>query len=207
VTRQNRVLPTGEIVALEERGTLTGNRGCLHDAAGRLGVARWRHPHWISCELSYKGWRRPIMAPNRWTELFFLDEAVALAAGHRPCALCRRADWLAFRTAWASAFGTLTAAPEIDRILHAARVDSRSRAQKRHAAAAERLPDGTFILQDGSPALVTGSGLRPWRPGGYGPALPRPAGPVTVLTPRPLVAVLAAGYRPRLHPSAREQSA
>lgn len=205
MTRQNRVSPTGEIVALDERGTLTGNRGCLHDAQGRLGAARWRHAHWISCELSYKGWRRPIMAPNRWTELFFLDEAVALAAGHRPCALCRRADWLAFRSAWDSAFGTRPAAPEIDRILHAARVDSRSRAHRRHEAAAEGLPGGTFILRDGTPALVTSSGLRPWRPGGYGPPLPRPAGPFTVLTPRPLVAVLAAGYRPRLHPSAREQ--
>jgi len=202
VTRQNRVSPTGEIVALEERGTLTGNRGCLHDTEGRLGVSRWRHPHWISCELSWQGIRRPIMAPNRWTELFFLDEAVALAVGHRPCALCRRSDWLAFRAAWADAFGTLPAAPEIDRILHAARVDSRSRRQLRHAAAAQELPEGTFILHGGTPALVTGSGLRPWWPGGYGPALPVPRDRVTVLTPAPMVAVLMAGYRPRLHSSA-----
>lgn len=203
MTRQNRVLPTGEIVALDERGMLTGNRGCLHDTAGRLGVARWRHHHWISCELSWNGVRRQMMAPNRWTELFFLDEAVALAAGHRPCALCRRSDWLAFRAAWAMAFGTLPDTPGIDRTLHAARVDSRSRAHRRHEAPAQDLPAGTFILYDGTPALVTESGLQTWRPGGYGPALPTPMDRVTVLTPRPLVAVLTAGFRPRLHSSAR----
>ncbi len=200
MTRQNRVLPTGEIVAIAERGTLTGNRGCLHDSDAQLGAARWRHPHWISCALDYKGIRRRVMAPNRWTELFFLDEAVALAAGHRPCALCRRADWLAFRAAWAVAFGALAAAPDIDRQLHAARVESRSRRQRRHEAEAQGLPEGTFLWADG-PALLTETGLLPYRPGGYGPALPRPKGRVTVLTPRPLVAVLAAGYRPRLHPS------
>jgi hypothetical protein len=201
VTRQNRVLPTGEIVARNERGTLTGNRGCLHDAEGRLGAARWRHPHWISCELSYKGIRRPIMAPNRWTELFFLDEAVALAAGHRPCALCRRADWLAFRAAWGAAFGTTPCAPDIDRQLHEARVDRRSRAQRRHEASAAGLPAGTFIDHETGPALVTARGLRPCVPGRYGPALPLSPGRVTVLTPRPIIAVLSAGYRPRLHPT------
>jgi hypothetical protein len=203
VTRQNRVLPTGQIVATDERGTLTGNRGCLHDAEGRLGTARWRHPHWIACELSYKGWRRPIMAPNRWTELFFLDEAVALAAGHRPCALCRHSDWMDFRAAWTRAFGTAPAAPEIDRVLHAARIDSRSRAQRLHEVPAVGLPDGTFISHDGTPALICSNSLRPYRTGGYGIALPRPEGRVTVLTPYPIVAVLAAGYRPRLHPTAQ----
>ena len=201
MTRQNRVSPTGEIVALDQRGTLTGNRGCLHDAEGRLGVARWRHPHWISCELSWKGVRRPIMAANRWTELFFLDEAVALAAGHRPCALCRLSDWLAFRAAWATAFGTGLAAPDIDRSLHGARVDGHNRRQRRHKAAATGLPEGSFVWHDGGPALVTDAGLHPYRAGGYGAVFPRPGGVITVLTPEPIIAVLTAGFRPRLHAS------
>ena len=93
---QNRVTPGGEIIADPARGTLMGNRGILHDAGQRLGVARWRHPHWIYCRLSFKGRRRAVMAPGRYTELFFLDEASALAAGHRPCYECRREDFLRF---------------------------------------------------------------------------------------------------------------
>ncbi|MDB5560081.1 MAG: hypothetical protein JWQ36_3015, partial [Enterovirga sp.] len=103
--RQNRVLPTGEIVALPFRGAFMGNRGILHDEAGRLGRARWRHPHWIICRLAFKGRRRAIMAPRRYTELFFPDEAVALAAGHRPCAECRRDAFGAYRSALARAEG------------------------------------------------------------------------------------------------------
>jgi hypothetical protein len=201
---QNRVLPTGDIVADPSRGTLTGNRGVLHDAGGNLGQARWRHPHWISCELSYKGLRRPIMAPGRWTELFFLDEAVALAAGHRPCGECRRADHLAFRAAWGRAFGVEVAAAEMDRVLHAARVVPRRRALATHPAPLAGLPDGTFIRDADDCLLVMGDRLLPFIPEGYGPPRPRPAaGTVTVLTPAPLVAVLCAGYRPRLHPTGR----
>ena len=204
VTLQNRVMPDGRIVAVAARGTLTGNRGILHDADKRLGTARWRHPHWISCTLDYKGLRRTLMTPGRWTELFFLDEAVALAAGHRPCALCRRPDYLRFSAAWAAAFGQRQAAPAIDAVLHGARLRPGTRLNATHEAPGASLPAGTFIAHDGGSALVYGDRLLPFAPAGYGPPVKRPDGLVTVLTPRPLVAVLAAGYRPRLHPSAGE---
>lgn len=194
---QNRVLPTGEIVAAAFRGTLMGNRGILHDGQRQLGVARWRHRNWVCCLLSFKGRHRPVMQPGpHYTELFFHDEAVALAAGHRPCAECRRADYEGFRDAWQAAFGARPPAPEIDRVLHAARVDSRSRAQIRHAAEAADLPDGAMALLEGVAHLQWQGALHPWSVAGYGPARPPVAGPVTVLTPAPNVAVLAAGYRP-----------
>lgn len=201
--RQNRVLPTGEIVAIPARGTLTGNRGILHDAEGRLGAARWRHKHWIACLLELPGRPpRPLMAPGAWTELFFLDEAVALAAGHRPCAYCRRAAFNAYRAAWSAAGQPGARAPEIDAALHAARV-TRSRRQITHPAEIATLPDGCFIAGDQAPLLVLGARLLPFAPEGYGPPRPRPgSGRVTVLTPAPSVAALAAGYRPDLHPSA-----
>jgi hypothetical protein len=203
MTLQNRVMPDGSIVAIPARGTLTGNRGILHDAKGQLGTARWRHRHWISCELSFKGWRRPIMAPGHWTELFFLDEAVAIAAGHRPCALCRRSDYLAFRTAWTAAFDEVASADPMDRALHAARVVPGRGVLTKHEEDVANLPDGTFIRLGDKDHLVRGTRLLPFTPETYGLPVPRPAsGPVTVLTSPPMVAVLAAGYRPRLHPSA-----
>jgi hypothetical protein len=141
------------------------------------------------------------MPDRRWTALFFLDEAVALAAGHRPCAECRRAAYTRFRTAWSLAFGTRPRAPEIDASLHQARV-TRARAQLRHQAPARDLPDGSFLLWQGRAHLVLGDRLLPFSPSGYGAPLDRPTAPVTVLTPRPTLAVLTAGYRPVLHPSA-----
>ena len=125
-----------------------GNRGILHDAGRRLGRARWRHPHWICCRLSFKGRKRRVMTPGRYTELFFLDEATALAAGHRPCFECRREDFRAFQAAWRRAFGARSeaSAPAIDRALHAARVEPRSRRQIRFEAALDDLPDGAFAL-------------------------------------------------------------
>ncbi|MDG4649290.1 hypothetical protein P6F26_12615 [Roseibacterium sp. SDUM158017] len=198
---QNRVLPTGEIVADPARGTLMGNRGILHDADRRLGTPRWRHKAWICCVLSFKERKRRPMSPGRYTELFFLDEAVALAAGHRPCAECRRAGFEAFRTAWRGATGQAARAADIDAALHPARV-TRRRAQVRHEAEAAALPDGAFVLMPDGPCLVAGDCLLPHAPNGYGPARARPTGRVTVLTPAPVVAALAAGYRPELHPSA-----
>lgn len=192
----NRVLPTGEITADPARGLFMGNRGILHDAEGRLGPARWRHPHWIICLTAIRGRRRPLMAPGTYTELFFLDEAVALSAGHRPCAECRRAAYDAFR----AAIG-IDRAPEIDRVLHAARV-TRDRRQMRHRARAGDLPDGTFVLIDHAPCLIRGGAALPFAPAGYGAPRPRPDREVTVLTPVPAVAALRAGYAPVLHPSA-----
>jgi hypothetical protein len=202
VTLQNRVLPTGEIVAdASYRGDLMGNRGILHDDAQRLGVARWRLKGWVCCALSFKGRTRTVMAPVRYTELFFLDEAVALAAGHRPCAECRRADHNRFRAAWASATGMETRAPEMDKILHKARV-TRGRAQVRHEAEAAFLPDGAFILWQDRAHLVQGGQLLPFASTGYEAGIARHEGLVTVLTPRPTLAVLAAGYAPTLHATA-----
>lgn len=185
---QNRVLPTGEIVADPARGMLMGNRGCLHDDQRQLGRARWRGRAWICCQLAFKGRKRQVMAPGQYTELFFLDEAVALAAGHRPCAECRRADFKAFQ----AAFRGLNA-PQMDAVLHAARLDGR--AQRRHRASLEGLPDSVFV-DHGGPHLVRGAGLWPYAPAGYGDPVARFQGVVTVLTPAPMVEVLRAGYRP-----------
>jgi len=206
MTLQNRVTPTGEIVADPARGSLMGNRGILHDAGQRLGIARWRHPHWIACRLAFKGRRRPVMAPRRYTELFFLDEPTALAAGHRPCCECRREDFRRFQAAWRRAFGDDgdARAGEIDRVLHRARVEPRTRRQIRFEAPLDDLPDGAFVLlpDDPTPCLVRGDRLEPWRPGGYGPPRPRRSGSVSVLTPAPTIAVLRAGYVPSWAPSA-----
>lgn len=197
--RRNRLLPTGEIVAIADKGLFMGNRGILHDDTGQLGRALWKHPHWITCRIAFKGRKRDLMAPGRYTELFFLDEAVACAAGHRPCAECRRAEWLAFRAAWADVFGPMSAA-EIDRNLHAARVEGRG--LRRHAADAADLPEGSMALIDGQAMLMRGEGMQPFTPAGYGTLRPRPGGKFEVLTPAPLVAVMRAGWRPVLHDSA-----
>ena len=192
---QNRVLPTGEVVAHPARGQFTGNRGILPLENGRLGTARWKHQHWIICTLAHPRGRYHGPMPARgWTPLFFLDDPVGLAAGHRPCAYCRPAAYAAFKAAWAEAHGPMGHA-EIDRRLHRARV-TRTRQQIRHDARAEALPDGVMILVQDTPALLWDGQLYPYRPEGYAAPLPRPKGQVTVLTPSPTVATLAAGFRP-----------
>ena len=201
---QNRVTPRSEIITHPGRGLLMGNRGILHDAAGHLGKRRWTSDLWITCALSFRGWHRPIMAPRTYTELFFLDEAVAFAAGHRPCAECRRADYNRFRTAWGVAgLGNKVLAADIDACLHRARLTDPPRRQRLHQAAIASLPAGCFITLAGQDHLVTTTALHPYTPEGYGPALPRlTSAKVVVLTPAPLVAVLLAGYVPLIHPSA-----
>jgi len=207
---QNRVTPEGDFIADPSRGLFMGNRGILHDDAKRLGHARWRHTHWIVCLLAFRGRQRAIMQPRRYTELFFLDEAVALAAGHRPCAECRRDRFRAFLACLAKGAchdGALPNAAALDAMLHAARVDGRSRRQVTWRSCLADLPDGTFIrLDDGDdmPRLVLGDTLYGWSPAGYRDAVRRLQGSssVTVLTPRPTVTALAGGYRPEIHPSA-----
>lgn len=190
-----------------------GNRGVLVDAEGSL--ARYsRGKAWMICVLSYKGIRRRQWTPGRLTELFFLDEATALAAGHRPCGECRYRDYQVFKRSWAtaSALGAvLPSVQEIDARLHAdrlaapgARRDRLAGAEVRrsYTAAPSALPDGTMADLDGIPHLVLGGRLLRWTPGGYAGEPVACSGPVAVITPRATVAVLAAGYRPVLHGSA-----
>ena len=217
---RNRVLPTGEIVADPGRGLLMGNRGCLHGAGRDLGVARWRSPAWICCVTDWRGWRRDPMPPGRWTALFFLDEATALAAGHRPCAYCRREAFLAYANALPAtgahpgtrlaaggqpgvpAAGHRPYAPEIDRALHAERVDRHTRRQVTRLVASAALPAAAMVRAGGAVHLVVDGGrMRPWSWAGYGPAAPMPV-EVELLTPPTSVRALAAGYRPVLHPTA-----
>ncbi|MEN3305910.1 MAG: hypothetical protein V7603_2112 [Micromonosporaceae bacterium] len=202
---QNRVTPTGEIVPDAHRGLLMGNRGCLHHPDRRLGAARWRSKLWICCVLDWKGVRRDPMPPGRWTALFFLDEATALAAGHRPCGYCRRADHIAFAEAWRAGHGLARRprAGELDARLHAERVDPRSRRQRSRPARPRDLPDGVMIRYAGAPALLVGGQAVPWSFAGYGaPARIDPTTTVDLLTPPATVATIAAGYRPLVHPSA-----
>lgn len=196
---QNRVTPFGEIAAAPWRGSFTGNRGCLHDADRRLGTARWRTHAWVCCVLSFRGrWREP-MPPRRWTALFFWDEAVALAAGHRPCGECRYRDHQRFKAAWRAAGLPGHTAREIDKVLHPARV-TRDRRQLRHAAAFADLPDGAFYTAPDAPetpALKWRGDAWAWSPEGYRPARER-SETVTVLTPAPMLHVLASGYVPQV---------
>ncbi len=210
---QNRVMPHGEIVALADRGLFMGNRGILHDAKQRLLQARWRHPHWIICVLAFKGWHREVMQPNNYTELFFMDEATALAAGHRPCALCRRAAYLAFQDGLMHALrrSERLSAKALDDMLHAARIETGTRRQRWFEASLDDLPDGAMFVhadetsgdQPGDIWLVLGQHLLRWQPGGYENVVRRPSGILAhVLTPRPTVLALQQGYEPVLHPSA-----
>jgi hypothetical protein len=198
---RNRVTPLGEIVAVPERGTLMGNRGVLHDDGGTI-RREWQLRRWIACRLEFRGRHREILQPGRWTELFFLDEATALAAGHRPCAECRNADYRRWQRAWAAARpGAPVNADAMDRVLHADRLDGR--AKRTFGAPRGELPTGTMVLRDRAPWLVTAGALRLWTPAGYTRSAAVADGePLTVLTPGCTVAALAAGYEPELHPTA-----
>ncbi len=200
---QNRVLPTGEIVAIPDRGTLTGNRGIIHRRDQTLGTARWSHHAWICCTLDWQGRKRQVMTGRNWTELFFLDEAVALAAGHRPCGYCRRDAYASFVTAWTNQTGARPKAPEMDKVLHAARIMPGTRAQLRHRTRIDALPTGAMIWHGGSAHLVLEDRLLCYGPDGYGAMISRPkSGSAAVLTPEPIINVLREGYTPLLHPSA-----
>jgi hypothetical protein len=202
---QNRVTPTGEIVSDPGRGLLMGNRGCLHGTDRRLGVTRWRSKLWICCVLAWKDVRRDPMPPGRWTALFFLDEVTALAAGHRPCAYCRRQDFLSFAEAWRSAEGLAHRpwAREMDARLHAERIHPRSRIQVTRPASVAELPDGVMVRYQGAVGLLAGGRIQRWSFSGYADPVPLSrAGQVELLTPPATVAALAAGYRPLVHPSA-----
>lgn len=199
---QNRVTPFGDIVAIPQRGLFTGNRGIIHDPATRtLLKRRWVSKAWLVCVCEFQGRRRAVMGRRSWTELFFLDEAVALAAGHRPCFFCRRLAAEAFRAAWArSRAGKVPLAPEIDAVLHAERLD---RGRKRlHAlpGGADELPDGTVVAAAGEAYTLAHGRAFQWTPRGYERAAEIPRADA-LITPPSTVAALCAGYRPVLHPN------
>jgi hypothetical protein len=201
VPNPNRISPFGEILADPGRGTWTGNRGCLHDRDRTIHRA-WQVRRWITCRLEFRGRHRDIMPPGRWTALFFLDEASAFAAGHRPCGECRNADHRRFRHLWEAVYpDDESGADWIDRRLHDQRVTERRR-KRTYPAELDELPDGAFIADAGRAWLMLDRSLLAWSAGGYGERRPRPCrGRVDVLTPPGVVAVFRAGYRPQLHPS------
>jgi hypothetical protein len=201
---QNRVTPFGELVATPARGTLFGNRGGrFHRDDRTLGQRRWASRQWICCVLSFKGRQREVWG-RYYTELFFLDEVTALAAGHRPCFECRRAAANSFAEKWALTNGTdFPYVDEMDRVLQAERLDGR--AKRTHRMAVNKLPDGASVDMDGSAFAVRGSHLLRWSDSGYTDKITRPRGvTVDVLTPPSIVAILAAGYQPQWHPNANE---
>jgi len=207
--RQNRVTPFGELIAVPERGALMGNRGVLHDEQGQI-RRPWAVKRWIACVLEFRGRYRHVMTPNRYTELFFLDEATALAAGHRPCAECRHARFLEFCEAWRQAHskaktGARPRADDIDNRLHAERLTP-ERIKRTYAADIADLPNGAFVTLPGDdmqPYLLWRNRLHAWSPGGYidSRRIPR-ATTVRVLTPKSAVAAVRAGFVPAVHPSA-----
>lgn len=189
--------PFGTIVAIEQRGRFLGNRGSLH--RGHEVVRPWQGRRWITCALAFKGWVAPRWEPGRYTALFFWDEAVALAAGHRPCALCRRDDFTRWMDGWEAATGGRPGVDAVDRVLHAERVEGR--APRLHRRPWQDLPAGAYVAVDDVAHLVLEDRLLPWRPTpeGHGPPAARPSvGDAALLTPPSTVAVLAAGYRPSL---------
>jgi hypothetical protein len=204
---QNRVTPSGDIIDTPHRGLFTGNRGIIHDPATKTLTRRWAGKAWLTCVCEFRGRRREVMGGRSWTELFFLDEATALAAGHRPCFYCRRDDANRFRSAWeeGNRVGGMRA-PGIDAVLHRERLD---RGKKRlHAlpAPVERLPDGAMVALDGESYLVARGGALLWSPAGYREAETALAG-ARLLTPPSTLRALSAGYSPVLHPSSMERVA
>jgi len=202
VPLQNRVTPFGELIATPARGTMFGNRGGhFHRDDRTLGARRWASRQWICCVLQFKGRRHNVWGPTSYTDLFFLDEVTAFAAGHRPCFECRRANAKAFAEKWAQAKGgDIPHAPEMDVVLQNERLDGR--AKRTHEMRADELPDGAFITIDGSAFALRGNTMQRWSPSGYIERSPRPSGMATVLTPPSIAAVLSAGYQPQWHPSA-----
>ena len=204
----NRVSPLGHVVAAPGRGGWMGNRGVLHAGTGaRQTVRSHRGTAWITCVLDFRGRRVPQWQPGRYTPLFFLDEAVALAAGHRPCAECRRADFNEFRSAWAQYAGDVVPprAPQLDAVLHGQRLPLGDRVRPLSRSSWSHLPDGAFVLVEQGPAVVVHDHLAPWQlDNTYGPPVGRPrGGTASVITPPASLGALRAGYPVQIDDSAR----
>lgn len=202
--RCNRVDPFGDLHAVSARGLFTGNRGCLVDGAERL-VRHHRGNLWITCSTAFRGRRVGLARPGRWTPVFFLDDAVALAAGHRPCGECRHGAYLAYREAVAAALGAPVRADDLNRRLAAERLRrgrglTRAGDRRTWTAPARELPDGTVVVAD-VPRLILGTDLFAFSFDGWHSPVARPHGTLTVLTPPTSVFALAHGFAPELHPT------
>jgi hypothetical protein len=199
---QNRVDPYGNIIITSARGNWMGNRGILHDENQNL-LRPYKLKAWITCVLQFRGRKRTVMSPNRYTELFFFDEATAFAAGHRPCFECRRQDYNRFKSFWLKGnpeygFDEKTSIQKIDDILHRERIN-RDGSKVKHQENLNTLPDGTFIEIDGKPYVIFREVIYEWSPFGYGGKKPLPkAEKVIVLTPKSLVNTFRAGYVPEV---------
>ena len=200
---QNRVTPSGDIVADPHRGLFTGNRGIIHDPATRtLLKKRWTTPAWITCVCEFRGWRRKVMGGRSWTELFFLDEATAFAAGHRPCFFCRRDDANRFRSAWEQGNGVASIlARDIDAVLHRERLDRGRKRLHPLPVPVRELPDGAMVQAGKEYFLIAQGRALQWSMAGYGGASSE-IGNAMLLTPPSTLRAMQAGYRPALHPSA-----
>ena len=205
---QNRVTPSGEIVSTPHRGLFTGNRGIIHDPATRtLLNRRWSSKAWITCVCEFRGRRRDVMATRSWTELFFLDEAAAFAAGHRPCFYCRRDDANRFRAAWERGNGgSGVHAPDIDEVLHTERLNGRAKRLHALPMPLEKLPDGAMVQAYDHSYLITQGRALLWSWDGYCKAATPPRD-AALLTPPSTVHALQAGYRPVMHGSATQPTA
>ena len=200
---RNRVTPTGEIVAIPMRGAWAGNRGILHE--GQEIVRNHASDLWITCVLEFRGRWREQWLPRRFTYLFFHDEAVSFAAGHRPCGECRHRDYTAYRDTWAAQLGVEPpSAKTMNRRLHSERIERGTHRRRFHQLPWKGLPDGVFVLVDDVPAVVVGDELTEWTTEGYRARRPRPAqGTATVITPPSTVAVLRGGYPVQIDRGAR----
>jgi len=199
---QNRVDPQGNIIKTSARGAWLGNRGQLH-GSGKTILRPFKHQAWIICLLEFKGRHREVMSPNLWTELFFLDEATAFAAGHRPCFECRRDDANRFKAAWLNGnprfgFDSKTPIAKIDQVMHEERI-AKNGNKVTFKATMEDLPNGTFIELDGRPYILADNHVHLWTPAGYDKKQQLPkAAQVTVLTPQSTVNAFRAGYKPQI---------
>lgn len=200
---QNRVTPTGEIIATPDRGLFTGNRGIIHDPKTKtLLTRRWASPAWLTCVCEFRGRRREVMGGRSWTELFFLDEATAFAAGHRPCFFCRRDDAVRFRAAWEEGNGVKgVRARDIDAVLHRERLSGGNKRLHPLPRPLEQLPDGAMVQRESEIYLIAQGRALSWSPAGYRSAQTAPQAAM-LLTPPSTLRALSAGYRPLLHPSA-----
>jgi hypothetical protein len=202
---QNRVTPTGDIIATAHRGMFTGNRGIIHDPQTRtLLKPRWASRAWLTCVCEFRGWRRDVMGTRSWTELFFLDEATAFAAGHRPCFFCRRDDANRFRKAWEHGNGVSDVrADEIDAVLHRERLDRGRKRLHPLPMRLRELPDGAMVQSGETSFLITHGKALEWSPAGYRETRGKIEGAM-LLTPPSTLRAFSAGYRPVLHGSVRE---